>query len=250
MNCRTDRAKTSVALFPGSMHDGATECADDRCRTMHNFEKDHREAAKASLERSPDEIKKFTRLPTVAHNWTRTISGAILALLLVAFAYAQEEIVKATHATIQHVDSTAKTVLVKTDDGVGHTLHFLDSTAVHGGDAADVASKDSWHGLKEGGEVVVHYTKRGTENTAIEIDKIGDGGLNTTEGTVTEIDRGGKNLVVVAGDGTVNTFQLTGQAAKDAGTGIGKGSKVTVFYIGKAGKKVAHFLGTTSSGPY
>jgi hypothetical protein len=78
---------------------------------MHNFEKDHREAAKASLERSPDEIEKFTRLPTVAHNWTRTISGAILALLLVAFAYAQEEIVKATHATIQHVDSTATSVI-------------------------------------------------------------------------------------------------------------------------------------------
>ena len=138
------------------------------------------------------------------------------------------------------------------DDGqtaLVQKLHFLDSTAVHGGDAADVASKDSWHGLKEGGEVVVHYTKSGTEDTAVEIDKIGDGGLKTTEGTVKEIDRGGKNLVVVAGDATEETFRLTGQAAKDAGVGIGKGSKVTVFYIGKAGKKVAHFLGTTSSGP-
>jgi hypothetical protein len=42
---------------------------------------------------------------------------------------------------------------------------------------------------------------------------------------------------------------MTGQAVKETGTGIGKGSEVTVFYIGKAGKKVAHFLGTASSGP-
>jgi hypothetical protein len=189
------------------------------------------------------------RFSAIARRGTGIISGTFLALSLIAIAHGQEDVVTAAHATIQKVDSTSKTIVVKTDDGVGHTIHFLDSTAVHGGDAADVASKDSWHGLKEGGEVVVHYTKRGTEDTAVEIDKVGAGGLKTTEGTVKEIDRGGKNLVVLAGDGTAQTFRLTGQAVKDTGAGIGEGSKVTVFYIGKAGKKIAHFLGTTSSGP-
>jgi hypothetical protein len=179
----------------------------------------------------------------------RIISVTILALSLVAIASGQDDALTAAHATIQKIDSTGKTIVVKTDDGVGHTLHVLDSTPVHGADAGDVGAKDSWHGLKEGGEVIVHYTKTGTEETAVEIDKVGADGLKATEGTVKEIDKGGKNLVVVAGDGTEQTFKMTGQATKEVGAGVGRGSKVTVFYIGKAEKKVVHFLGTTSSGP-
>lgn len=180
----------------------------------------------------------------------RIISLTILALSLVAIASAQDDAVSAAHATIQKIDSAGKTIVVKTDDGVGHTLHVLDSTAVHGADAGDVAAKDSWHGLKEGGEVIAHFTKTGTEETAVAIDKVGAGGLKATEGTVKEIDKDGRSLVVVAGDGTEETFKMTGQATKEAGTGIGRGSRVTVFYIGKAGNKVVHFLGTTSSGPF
>jgi len=179
----------------------------------------------------------------------RILSVTILALSLVAIAFAQDDAVTAAHATIQKIDSTGKTIVVKTDDGVAHMLHVVDSTAVHGADAGEVAAKNSWHGLKEGGEVIVHYSKTGTEETAVEIDKVGADGLKATEGTVKEIDKSGKNLVVVAGNGTEETFKMTGQATKEAGTGVGRGSKVTVFYIGKAGKKVAHFLGTTSSGP-
>jgi hypothetical protein len=216
---------------------------------MRNNENHRLDAAKASVETSRDETEGFRALSKIAPKRTAIVCGTILALSLVPIAHGQQDAVTAVHATIQKVDSTSKTIVVKTDDGVGHTVHFLDSTAVHGGDATDVAAKDSWHGLKEGGEVVVHYSKSGTEDTAVEIDKVGEGGLKTTEGTVKEIDRGGKSVVVVAGDGTEQTFRLTGEAAKDTGTGIGKGSKVTVFYIGKAGKKVAHFLGTTSSGP-
>jgi hypothetical protein len=194
-------------------------------------------------------FSRCTQLVPDAGMSRRIISVTILALLLVAIASGQDDAIKASHATIQKIDSTGKTIVVKTDDGVGHTLHVLDSTAVHGADVSDAAAKDSWHGLKEGGEVIVHYTKSGTEETAVEIDKVGADGLKATEGTVKEIDKGGKSLVVVAGDGTEETFKMTGQAAKEAGASVGRGSKVTVFYIGKAGKKVAHFLGTTSSGP-
>jgi hypothetical protein len=184
-----------------------------------------------------------TRIPV------RIVFVTILALSLVRIASGQDDAVKGAHATIQKIDPKGRTIVVKTDDGVGHTLHVLDSTAVHGANAGDVTAKDSWLGLKEGGEVIVHYTKTGTEETAVEIDKVGADGLKVTEGTVKEIDKGFKSLVVVSGDGTEQTFKMTGQAVKETGTGIGKGSEVTVFYIGKAGKKVAHFLGTASSGP-
>lgn len=176
----------------------------------------------------------------------KTLLGAIfLPLLLVSGVYAQD-VVSALHGTVEKVDSGTKTVVVKTDDGVEHSLHVVGRTAVHGVDASGKASEDSWHGLKEGGEVVAHYTKRGTEDTAVEIDKVGEGGLKATDGTVKEIDRGGKKLVVGTADGTEETFRLTDHATKDAGKDIAKGTekgaKVTVYYTEDAGKKVAHFF--------
>jgi phosphosulfolactate synthase (CoM biosynthesis protein A) len=108
------------------------------------------------------------------------------------------------------------------------------------------AAKDSWHGLKEGTEVVAHYTTKGTEDTALEIDKLGKDGLKTTDGTINDIDRRGKKLVVKSSDGVESTYRLTDRAAKDGGKDIGegmeKGAKVTVYYAEDAGKKVAHFF--------
>ena len=176
----------------------------------------------------------------------KTFCKIILALSLVTAAYAAEKAVTALHGAIEKVDADTRTIVVKSDDGLRHTLHVLDSTAVHGADAAENATTQTWHGLKEGGEVVVHYTKRGAEDTAVEIDKVGEDGLRTTEGTVKEIDRSGKKLVVVASDGTEEDFRLTEHASKDAGKDIAKetekGTKVTVYYTEDAGKKVAHFF--------
>jgi hypothetical protein len=121
----------------------------------------------------------------------------------------------------------------------------VNGTAVHGVGAGRDASKDSWHGLKERSEVVVHYTTRGTEETAVEIDKVGDGGLKATEGAVKGIDRGGRTLVIGTKDGSEQTFRLTEHASKDAGKGVATGAKVTVFYTETAGKKIAHFFSPT-----
>ena len=176
----------------------------------------------------------------------KTSAQFVLALTLISAAYAGQDVVSALHGTIDKIDSGSKIVVVKTDDGTRHFLHLLDRTAVHGVDSSEVAAKNSWHGLSEGAEVVAHYTKRGSEDTAVEIDKVGQDGLKTLDGTVTEIDRGGRKLVVDTGTGTRETFQLTGHASEDAGRDIGKetakGSKVAIYYTEDAGKKVAHFF--------
>jgi hypothetical protein len=176
----------------------------------------------------------------------RTIRKVLLPLLLVSAAYAAEDVVTAVHGTIQKVDSATKTIVVKTADGTEHSVHFLDQTAVHGVDASAAGAKDSWHGLKDGTEVVAHYTTKGSEDTALEIDKVGKDGMKTTDGTIEDIDRGGKKLVVKSADGTESSFRLTDHAAKDGGKDIGKGAekgaKVTVYYTEDAGKKVAHFF--------
>jgi arginine repressor len=166
-----------------------------------------------------------------------------LAFLFGAAVLVAQDVVNAVSGTVQKVDAGTKTVVVKTADGTEHTFHFVERTSVQG---ADAGAKDTFHGVKEGSEVVVHYSKKGTEETAEEIDHVGKDGLKVTEGTVSKIDRGGKTLVVKTADGAEETFHLTDHAAKDAGKGVGEGAersgKVTVYYTEKAGRKVAHFF--------
>jgi len=175
----------------------------------------------------------------------KTIGITLLVMSLASLAFAVEP-VTATHGTITKIDKAAKTIAVKTADGTEHVFHWAKDTTVHGVRASDVAAKDSWHGLKEGSEVVAHSAKRGTEDTAVEVDKVGDSGLTKTEGTVKEIDRGGKKLVIESADGTEHTFTLTGRAAADSGkdvaAGTEKGTKVVVYSTETAGKKVVHFF--------
>jgi len=147
---------------------------------------------------------------------------------------------------VQKLDEGTKTVVIKVGDGTEHTLHFIKKTSVHGGEDIAAGAKETFHGLKVGSEVAVHYTAKGAVETADEFDRVGKTGLKATEATVTGIDRGAKTLSVKAADGTVETYRLTDQAAKDAGKGIEKGAeksaKVTVYYTEEAGHKVAHFF--------
>ena len=175
----------------------------------------------------------------------RSVVSVILLISLVSVAFAAE-VVNSTHGTITKIDKAAKTIAIKTADGTEHVFHLADNATVHGVRASDLAAKDSWRGLKEGSDVVAHSTKRGTEDTAVEIDKLGDNGLQKTEGTIKEIDRGGRKLVIQSADGTERTFQLSDHAAadsaKDMAADMEKGSKVAVYSSEKAGKKVAHFF--------
>ena len=160
--------------------------------------------------------------------------------------FAAEDVVSAVHGTIQKTDSMAKTIVVKTADGAEHTFQFVGHTAVHGAEKVAAGAKDAYHGLKEGSEVVVHYTAEGGKETAQEVDRIGEGGLKVTEGTITRVDRGAKTLTVKTANGTEETYQMADHAVKDAGkdiaTGAEKSGKVTVYYTEKAGHKVVHFF--------
>src|SRR5580704_13215486 len=154
----------------------------------------------------------------------RILWAALLLLLSSAFGWATDDVVSAVHGTVTKMDAGTKTAVVKTKDG----------------------TEDTFHGLKEGSDVVAHYTVKGTDKTAVEIDNVGKHGIKAVDGTVTHIDRGTKTVAVKTADGTEQTFKLSGHAAADAGKDIGKGTeksaKVTVYYTEKAGKKTAHFF--------
>src|ERR1700690_2551213 len=109
----------------------------------------------------------------------------LVVTVLVAFAvHAAEDVASAIHGTVTKLDAGTKTVVVKTKDGTEHTLHFVDKTMVTGADKTAAGAKDAFHGLSEGSEVVAHYTVKGADKTAVEIDKVGKDGLKSVDGTV------------------------------------------------------------------
>ncbi len=169
---------------------------------------------------------------------TFVLSGSIILLA--------QDVVHAVEGTVKKVDTGTQTLVVDTKDGTEHTFHYAKDATIDGATDTKKATVDGLGDVKEGSKVAVHYTVVGGKETTHEIDKLGDDGLKTTEGTVKSIDRGAKTVAVKTADGSVETFHLTDRAAKDTGKDIAAGAdktaKVTVYYTETAGKKTAHFI--------
>ena len=125
---------------------------------------------------------------------SKSVILGILFLLFCSTAFA----ITAVKGKVEKIDRTARTIVVKAEDGTEHTFHFVGRTAVHGAEMAGAAAKESFHGLREGSEVVVHCTAKGSDETAEEIDHVGESGLKTTEGTLTRFDRNSKTFTIKA----------------------------------------------------
>jgi hypothetical protein len=144
---------------------------------------------------------------------------------------------------VQKTGEGGRTVVVKTKDGIEHLFHLTDRTAVHGGKAA---ADDALRGLEVGSTVVVHYTADGGEMTAHEVDRISGDGLQTVEGTVTNVDRRAKTISIRLADGSQQTLRLTERAAADVGKEIDEDAagqaKVIVYFDDQSGRRVAHYF--------
>ncbi|MGP0076139.1 MAG: hypothetical protein ACLPWF_29820 [Bryobacteraceae bacterium] len=162
--------------------------------------------------------------------------------LFAGAAFAADDVASAVVATVKTVDKGTKTVVVKTADGTEHTFHFIGRTVAHGAEATAKGSKDAFEGMKEGDEVVVHYTVKGTEKTAQEVDHIGKDGLKASEVVVKSVDHGAKTVTVKTAEGAEETYHISDRAVKESGKGLEKAGKVTIYYTDDAGKKVVHFF--------
>jgi hypothetical protein len=168
-----------------------------------------------------------------------------IAVIFVAVSVWGQSSTNVVTGTIDKVDTGAKTVAVKTADGTVDTVKYTDQTTVHGlkdaGKAADVSGK-------EGGHIIVHTTGEGAEKTAHSIEWVGDESVHTADGTVEDVDKGSKTIVVKLADGTKETFHVADRATVNTGKDVGrysargaeKGKHYTVYYTEDAGKKVAH----------
>jgi hypothetical protein len=167
--------------------------------------------------------------------------GLMLAFCGIA-AFAADDVASAVVATVKKVDAGTKVVVVKAADGTEHTFKVVGRTTVHGTEAAGKGTMDAFHGLKEGDDVVVHYTVKGTVKTADEFDRIGKDGLHVAEGTMKGVDHGAKTVTIKTADGAEATYHFTDHLAKETAKGAEKTGKVTVYYTEDAGKKVAHYF--------
>jgi hypothetical protein len=152
---------------------------------------------------------------------------------------AAQDLVTIILGTIQKVDSTTKTIVVKTADGTEQTIKVTDAATLKG-------TKDGFNGLKEGTQIVARITRNGADETATEVGKIGEGGFKATDGTVRKFDKDSKRIVVNDVHGSKKTFELSGKALEDAGnttgTGIQNGTIVTVYYTDEGGEKIAYYV--------
>ena len=137
----------------------------------------------------------------------------------------------ATEATIKSEHKAANKIVVATEDGTEHVYDAAKGLVVHGGkDLSD---------LRPGTTVIIHYT---ADNTAEEIDRVGPGGLSTTEGIATKIDRGKKEITVRYDNGKTEKLKLTDRVAADVGKSIGEDTRIVVYYSDDAGGKVTHYF--------
>jgi uncharacterized membrane protein len=170
------------------------------------------------------------------------LSSALALVVFVGGAYAADDVVSAVSGGVKSIDKASKTVVVKTAAGTEETFHFVGKTVAHGATATAGGAKDAFSGIKEGDELVVHYTVKGAVKTADEVDHIGKDGLKMAVVTVKGVDHGAKTVAVKTAEGAEETYHLTARAMKESGKGLDKAGKVTVFYSEEAGKKVVHFF--------
>ena len=144
----------------------------------------------------------------------------------------------ATEGTVEKEYAGAHAVLVKTIDGIEHLFHWTERTELHG----DANPEAVFSGLTPGSRVVVHYVVEDGAKTAVEVDRISDGGLREMQGVISRVDRRTKRLSIHLADGSNQILQLSDHAADDSGNDLGDGATVVVYYVGEDGNKVAHYF--------
>ena len=148
----------------------------------------------------------------------------------------------ALEGTMQQFYRAANVVVITTMDGMEHVYHFTKDLIVHGGKKPGV---DALEGLRAGTTVVIHHTTAGSQASIDGIDVLGDEGLKSTEGMVTNIDRRKNEITIRYNNGKTETLQMTSRAAAETEAGIDESAeeaRVVVYYSDEAGHKIAHYF--------
>ena len=97
--------------------------------------------------------------------------GILLGLLFgLAVSVVAQDLVHDISGILKKVDKTAKTMVIKADDGTEHTIKYTDKTVVEStkdlGKGVEKGSAETYLEGKKGAKITVHYTEKGAEKTA------------------------------------------------------------------------------------
>lgn len=181
---------------------------------------------------------------------------AIATLAAVSNGIADEHIFS---GIITAVDSGAKTVTVKTEDGAEHTAKVTADTILKGAaetkSGATAGANTTALGAKKGSRAVVHYSGEGANKTAHGVKVLGDSSVKLARGTVTAVDHNAGTVALKAADGTESSYHVASDGVVEAGKttkvnaqasgksaahGVTTGTQVTLHYTNEGGKKVVH----------
>jgi len=168
--------------------------------------------------------------------WLCPLLAGLLAVTAPPVATAQAPIngFNATIALPSSVDkfySDVNTLLVKTGDGIESIAHERNARAEHG-----VAPP--FDSLRRGMSVTVHYTVKGIQASADEIQRLDSDHLSVNEGTVTSVDPRKKRIAVAFANGTTETLRLARSTTEHSA----EHSRVIVYHSDQSGRRVGHYF--------
>jgi hypothetical protein len=139
-------------------------------------------------------------------------------------------------ANIDKFYSNLNKALVAAGDGIEHVKRSTPETKTRGNDA-------SLESLEPGTVVVVHYTVKGIQASADEIERVGPNGSSVNEGVVTRVDRFAKRITIRFADGATETLRLERKTVEGASTH----SLAVVSYSDGSGRKMVRYFKLAAS---
>jgi len=157
------------------------------------------------------------------------LQGTLLAGCLLAntFAASAQEVVHALTGTVTAINSAAKTIQVKTDDGSEGLFKVLTNANVSmdfenkiraATTAADLFTKTNT-------QVLVYYFGDGDVRTAVALEDLGANPLVKVRGTIVKVNRHEHLLTIKNSAGVEMTFHIDGKTVAETPDGVVEGEK-------------------------
>lgn len=181
-------------------------------------------------------------------------SGCVLAgmLLMGCGVMSAQEIVHALSGTVVTVDSSAKTILLKTDDGSEGLFKLPSNPDMPLQFNAEVKAQTVPAGqfTKENTPVLLYFIGNGDVRTAVAVQELGGSTLLKTGGVVSRMDKHDHQLIVKTASGTSATVTITPRTVAETPDGVmeaerfdpKKGDNVTMVAMQAAGLETALFV--------
>ena len=147
------------------------------------------------------------------------------SISIVPLAAAAQEVVHAIVGSVVSINSTTKTISVKTDDGVTSIFkEMIDAKIPLQFDKnirTDATAAEEFQ--KSGIRAIVYYYGYGDSRTAVALRSLGPGQFTKVTGTVANLDTAEHSLSIKDQSGLIKSFKITQDTIVETSTGAAEG---------------------------